>query len=327
MSHEVETFAGHGAAWHGLGVNVDHEMTAEECFALAGLDWEVEKRPMEVLIGETVEQMQRYVQVPDKQAVLRTSDNTVLGVVGNRYECIQNSECFNFIDTIVGDGLAMYHTAGSLFNGKIVFITLKFPENVMVGNDIVEKYLLLTNAHDGSSALHGRMTPTRVVCANTLGMALSKNTTHKVSIRHTKNWEVKAKEARELLKLTDFYYKNMSESFNRLLDTSFNDDQILDFVSKVFPKTKSEKTGEPILSTQTKKIRKQVVDLAYNGKGQADIKNTKWAAFNGVTEYIDHYATTRATGDRNADEVKMNSVLLGTGAEVKQRAYNILVEA
>lgn len=325
MSHEVETLVANGAVWHGLGVQVDHEMSTEECHKKAGLDWEVEKRRMEVLIGGDDCKMQEYVSVPDRHAILRTSDNAILGTVGNRYEVIQNLDCFNFADTIVGEGQAMYHTAGSLFGGKIIFMTMKFPDGIMVGDDEIEKYLLLTNAHDGSAALHVRMTPTRVVCANTLGMALGEETKQKCSIRHTTNWETKATKARELLKLADHYFQNMAVQFNRLLDATINDNDITAFVETVFSRTKSEKTGELILSSRTKAIRAKVTDLCYTGKGQNAIKNTKWAALNGVTEYIDHHATTRATGGRNADEVRMNSVLLGSGAEVKQRAYDILV--
>jgi len=326
MSAEVETMVANGAVWHGLGVQVDYDMTAEECHKTAGLDWEVEKYPMEVRLGAGTP-MQENVVVPDRHAIMRMTDHSILGTVGNRYEVIQNLDCFNFADAIVGEGQAMYHTAGSLFNGKVIFMTMKFPNDVTVGADAIEKYLLLTNAHDGSSALHVRMTPVRVVCANTLGMALGEDTKQKCSIRHTTNWETKATNARELLKLTDHYFKNMSVQFNRLLDASMNDNDIELFVESVFPRTVSEKTGELILSKQTQAIRAKVTDLAYTGKGNAAVKNTKWAALNGVSEYIDHIATTRATGGHDPQEIRMNSVLMGTGAEVKQRAYDILVEA
>ncbi len=325
MSHEVETMVHVGAVWHGLGVNVEDEMTAKDCHQKAGLDWLCEKQQMVVELPVHRIGMETKVVVPGKSAVMRMSDNKILGVVGSRYEVIQNAACFDFLDSIVGSHGATYHTAGSLFGGRIVFMTMKFPDTMDVGPDKIDKYLLLTNSHDGSGALHVRWTPVRVVCANTLNMALDHHTKAKCSIHHTGDYETKVKDVRELLELTDLYFQNSIAKFSAMQEAVFSDDRMEEYVEILYPATEST-DGTMKVSARTKKIRNTVLQLSHTGMGISPVKNTKWGALNAVVEYIDHRATRRITVDNDPEESRMHSVMIGAGAETKQRAYNILQE-
>ncbi len=327
MSDEIETMVHVGAVWHGLGVNVEEELTAADAHRLAGLDWICEKKNMVVETDELelLSNTSRKVPVPGKSAVMRMSDHKVLGVVGSRYEVIQNAACFDFMDSLIGTHGAVYHTAGSLFGGRIVFMTVKLPTEMQIGPDKVEQYLLLTNSHDGSGALHVRWTPVRVVCANTLNMALDANSKCKCSIRHTGNYEDKVREARQLLEMTELYFLNAAQNFTEMVNVNFSDERMEEYIELLYPATVTTK-GDIKVSSRTTKIRETVLQLSHTGMGIAPIKNTKWGALNAVAEYIDHRATRRITGENDPQESRMHSVMIGAGAETKQKAYNILQE-
>lgn len=318
MSHEVETmfYAGE-VPWHGLGEKVEKEITAAAAIRFAGLDWNLEKQPL-FLKGKNMVDNIPVIgnSVPNAFAVVRPVDSRVLGVVSGAYEIIQNRECFDFMDSVIGDGQAVYHTAGSLFNGSIIFMTVKLPTDAQVGPDKIEKYLLLSSSHDGSQSLSIRWTPVRVVCANTLSAAFG-DFSGEVKIRHCRNYRDKVAQARKVLELTEHYYGQIEKLFGRLLETSFSHGQMEEFTSTLFP-------VEGNVSKQTKNKRQRVIDLFYTGQGNAAVKNTKWAAYNAVTEYVDHYAVIRKREGVFANEARMNSVIYGSGQDVKQKALELL---
>jgi len=325
MAHEIEIrngvasmmYAGE-TPWHKLGQHVETEVTAAAAIKLAGLDWNCISKPLYTAGDADVDGIPVIGKmVPGIQAIVRSDDKKVLGTVGDRYHIIQNKECFDFLDDVIGSGQAVYHTAGALRGGSQIFMTVKFPNDVKIGDDIIEKYLLLTSSHDGSLALEARWTPTRVVCANTLGMALNERTTNNIKIRHTQNYRTKVEEARNVLQLTDIYYSRMEEEFNRMLDAEFGHAQMTKLAEDLLPAD-----GTP--STRTKNIRNKIVELFYTGKGNKAVAGTKWAAFNAVTEYADHFISIRNKEDDNTDERRMLSAIYGSGQDLKQKAYNLL---
>lgn len=319
MSHEVETMVSvREVPWHKLGKIVDHSLTAKEAIIEGGMDWTCDDQPLYLRGQAAVDDIPVIgQQAPEHKAIVRTLDNTILGVVKNSYHIIQNSECFDFMDDVIGSEQAVYETAGSLRNGKVIFMTVKLPEDAKIGDDLVQKYILLTSSHDGSLSLQVRWTPVRVVCMNTLGMALAGRTDSMMKIRHTRNYQGKVEQAREVLKLTDHYYDVMETEFNRLLDEQFSIGQMQTFTENLL-------SAKGKASTKTKNNRAKIVELFSTGRGNAAVANTRWAAFNAVTEYVDHYATTRKHGDTTESEARMNSAILGAGADLKQRAYNLL---
>ena len=161
--------------WHGLGTSVANAMTSAEAIGLAGLDWGVVKQPVYF-----ANDISKYKRIENKFATVRVDTMDPLGIVGNVYRPLQNKEAFSFFDAIVGDKLAMYHTAGALGKGERIWLLAKLPgECWITPKDNIEKFLLLTNSHDGYSSVEFMVTPIRVVCQNTLNMAFSDNSKRK----------------------------------------------------------------------------------------------------------------------------------------------------
>ena len=216
MAHNLSTANGktsffyYGEApWHGLGQHLDNPATAQEAIHAAGLGYEVQLTPIATFDGLTVE---------GRRAVVRYDNQTVLGVVSDRYVPVQNSHAFGFLDAVVADSGLRYHTAGALGRGEKIFLLAKLPESIRVKNsdDLVDKFLLLTNAHDGSAALRVFFTPIRVVCQNTLSMAERQGHGQGVSILHKGNLEGKILEAQRVLGLAQRFYDDAAYQIDRL---------------------------------------------------------------------------------------------------------------
>ena len=186
MSANVETmFYVREKPWHGLGTMVQEAPTSAEALKLAGLDWTVEARDMWLNGG--------YEPIPGYKANVRSSDNKVLGVVSNKYRIVQNADAFAFTDALIG-GDVRYETAGSLLDGKKIWLLAKLPDSEICG-DKTEPYVCFSNTHDGSGAVRVCMTPVRVVCNNTLNLAL--DTAQRAwSVRHVGDINSKLVEAR-----------------------------------------------------------------------------------------------------------------------------------
>jgi phage/plasmid-like protein (TIGR03299 family) len=206
MPHELATTADGRTAmmycgeppWHGLGTRLDAPATAEEAINAAGLNYEVRLTPLATADG---------LDVPQRKAVVRYDTQEVLGVVGNDYVPVQNREAFGFLDAVVAGGGLRYHTAGGLGRGERVWMLAKLPEQIRVKNsdDLVDQFLLLSNAHNGTAALRTFFTPIRVVCANTLAVAHRRGEGQGISIRHEGNLTAKIKEAQQLLGLAKIF--------------------------------------------------------------------------------------------------------------------------
>lgn len=340
MSHELEIINGQASMmyagrepWHGLGVRVEKEVTADAALKLSGLDWQVVKKEICTKGNAEVDGIKVVGQnVPGFMATVRASDNKVLGVVSDNYQVIQNEEAFNILDTLVGEGLAMFHTAGSIFGGKRVFVTCKLPGEINVGPDKVNKYLALATSHDGSMSLHIKWTPIRVVCWNTMSAAFRirggrVQATDSVSIRHSPNYESRIKEIREILGLTDVYYSRVEETFQKLIETPMSEYELKQFGEVLYQPTQEDEQGNPVVTQYTTNKRDELLSLFVHGVGNdtADVKNTRWAALNAVTEQIDHhrnYWPSKRGG--NSNDSRMDSVIWGTGAAIKKRALNLL---
>ena len=221
MSHRIQVEDGKASMmyvgqppWHGLGQGLDSPATAEEAIQAAKLDWEVRKQPVYAW-GDAF-----AYPVEGKFAVVPVDrwgqdDCPVFGIVGPDYRPLQNREAFQFFDPIVGEGAAIYQTAGALGDGERVWILAKLPEDIKVADgDITKKYLLLSNSHDGTSSVQIKFTPVRVVCWNTLTMALSKGPT--IRVGHTPALKQRLARARDALHLINAHYQRIEESFHAM---------------------------------------------------------------------------------------------------------------
>jgi phage/plasmid-like protein (TIGR03299 family) len=315
MAHNLEkksdgttSFASTEKAWHNLGQIVDGAMTSEEAIKLANLDYEVALKPVTFDVDKG-----HSIIMPDKFVTYRKDINMPLGVVGNRYNIVQNVDAFEFFDSIVGGKLAMFETAGVLGNGERIFVSAKMPEVIQIAgtDDVTEVYVLLTSSHDGSGSIIAAVTPVRVVCQNTLNAAL-KNTVSRVAIRHTTSAQKKLADAHKLLGISHKYITEVNEMFNVLAKKTVTDAQVKKLVEELF---KSEKED----STRIKNIREAVMASYFEGVGQSQIIGTAWGAYNGVTHYLDHVQTYR-TGD-----VKFDSLMDGASAKVQNEAFAKLI--
>lgn len=293
-------------AWHNLGQKLDHPATAEEAILAAQLDYQVVKKPLQAVIHK-----RNHVDIHGHFATVRTDTAEVLGVVGSRYEPVQNRDAFAFFDSLVGTNEAIYETAGALGKGERIWILAKLPGYIKVkGKDIVNKYLLLTNSHDGSAPIRAKLTPIRVVCYNTLSMALSGGE-EEVRIRHTANAVERLEQAHKLLGLTNQLYEQLDFIFNRMALKKITDKQLLDYVKKLVPDTEAEN------QTRTENIRQKILELHETGAGASMARGSLWGAYNAITEYTDHVLNT------NNPDKRLNGIWFGGGDRLKVKAFEL----
>ena len=235
--------------WHGQGIRVEDAPTSEEAIRLAGLDWRVEQKP--IFLSDGTEISGNYANVRDK-------DNKPLGIVGERYKIVQNADAFAFTDALLGEGVK-YETAGSLKDGKIIWLLAKMPESVEILGDKVDPYMVFTNTHDGSGAVRVCMTPVRVVCNNTLNAAM-RGAKRVWSARHTGSVTNKLDDARETLQFATQYMEATKQTFEGLYKVKLNEFTLHRMVDNIIPisddMTDRQKTNQ-------KSIRDDIL-LRYN---------------------------------------------------------------
>jgi phage/plasmid-like protein (TIGR03299 family) len=300
--------------WHGLGVKLNGPATAEEAITAAQLDWPVIKLPLTA--GS------KHLPVPDKFAMVRKTGqlvqktDPVLGVVGKDYTPLQNRDAFKFFDPIVGQDAAVYHTAGALGQGERVWILAKLPGQIrVVGDDISEKYLLLSNSHDGKSSVQIKFTPVRVVCQNTLTMALSDGTVYRVI--HHADVQSRLEQAHQMLGLINERFDDLEQTFQAMSRVKMDSNRLSEYLATVYPDSK-----EPEKMELVRRERDWSQFFFDQGRGNRElgVAGTLWAAFNGVTEWQDHRKSRQ-----NADQ-RLVSSWFGGAYQTKARAYSVAVD-
>lgn len=225
MSAEVETmFYTRVAPWHGLGTCVENAPGSQGALKVAGLDWKVVQKPIFTEEGQLVGGF---------KANIRDRDNQILGVVTDRYKVVQNEEAFAFTDQLLGEGVT-YETAGSLQGGRRTWILAKLPQRYIISGDEITPYLVFMNSHDGTGAIKAAMTPIRVVCQNTLNLALS-NAKRSWSANHVGNINGKLDDARYTLLYADKYMAELGRSIDRLNQIRLSDQKVYEYINALFP--------------------------------------------------------------------------------------------
>ena len=302
MAHEVETMmyvtgAERFVPWHGLGTPVENAVNSTEALQLAGLDWEVNSRPIHTDNG---------IVIPGYIANTRSSDNKVLGVVSDKYKIVQNREAFAFTDSLL-DNDAKYVTAGSLRGGKNVWMLAQLPRTKILGDD-VDQYLCFTNTHDGTGAVRVFTTPVRVVCNNTLNLALS-TAKRSWSCRHMGNMESKMHEATRTLELTNKYMEELAVKADQLANTSVSDDKIMKILSEMFP-VNDDQSHRQIANMEQAKNEFMV---AYYMPDIAQFRNTAWGLINAMSDFVGHSSPKRNTStyqENNFERIVIGHPLL-----------------
>lgn len=265
--------------WHGLGTKVEEAPTSADALRLAGLDWNVEQKIIQLCGGS---------KVPGYKANVRSTDGKVLGVVSDRYRIVQNADAFEFTDSIIG-GDVRYETAGSLNGGKKIWLLAKLPETEIVG-DKTEPYLCFSNTHDGSGAVRVCMTPIRVVCNNTLNLALD-SAKRAWSVRHTGSLQSKMHEARACLRMANTYMGALAEKADRMANTAITRDQLNMILDELFPVDEHSTERE---KQNVKKLRDEYM-VCYFAPDLIKFRDTAWGAYNAMSDMITHNAPLRKT--------------------------------
>ncbi|WP_025620690.1 DUF932 domain-containing protein [Salinispora cortesiana] len=326
MAHELETFAnGQTAfasaklsAWHQLGQISDDCMTAEEVMSKAWLGgWEVRKIPLQGM--EITDRGVTKVDCPDKFMTVRTNPETgateYLGIVGEDYTTVQNEQVAEVLNLLVDESGAHFETAGSMRKGRAVFVTMKLPEAMKVaGVDLHDLYLAATTSHDGTASLRVDATPVRIVCANTQRMAYQRSQGSYV-FRHTSNITAKISEARQALRLVWKHFEAFEREADKMINEALTMGEFEKIVAQLWP---VEDDASDAARNNAKQRSSTLRYLVRDADTQKAIKGTRWAGYQAITEYLDHYAKAATA------EVRARRAVTGTGADLKARAFDLL---
>lgn len=312
--------------WHKLGTHLESPpKTAAEVIAAANLDWEVVKHPVFAFDGT------KGSAVPGYYATVRTDlwdkpDCVPFGLVGEDYNILQNREAFSFFDPIIQTGQVTYETAGALGQGERVWMLARVKGDITIkGKDQVQRYLLLSNGHDGRTALKIKFTPVRVVCQNTLSFALSWGS-DLLRSHHGHGMDRRIENAQEAVGVILKQYDSLARHYTRFAEVQMNTDLIRRYLGEVFPLPK-RRTNQRDRSYQQAIARVNHLRLTSEhlfaegcGNSVAAIKGSLWAAYNGVTELVDHHLTYANAANR------MESICFGEGERTKQVAFDVALK-
>ena len=294
MSHNVETmFYTREKPWHGLGTMVAEAPNSAEALELAGLNWNVTSRPIFT---------DDFREIPHWRSNIRESDDAILGIVSDRYKIVQNREAFEFTDSLIG-GDVRYETAGSLSGGRRVWLLARMPA-VKILDDETEPYLCFTNSFDGTGAIKVCMTPVRVVCNNTLNLALS-GAKRSWSAKHMGDMDSKIAEARTALELASRYMTELDAYAGKLANKKVTDDEIRKILDELFPI--EEDSTEAMKKTAIRARNEYMV--CYNMPDIRKYYGTAWGAVNAMADMADHTRPKRMT--RNYAENNWSRIIDG----------------
>jgi len=308
MAHNLEmengevAFALRGApAWHNLANRIfsaDEEVTTQTMLDEAKLsNWNVRLSPITEHIPES------WNDVSTASLVIRDNPfnkgTDVLATVGKRYKPVQNEELFAFADAIHdADANCRWESAGSLKKGKVVFGTVDIPRTMVLdpqgANDETKLYLIVWTSHDGSVAVQAAVTPVRVVCQNTLNLAM-RNAKQSFKIRHTQSVEGRIQVARETLGLALGYFDEFETEAKALFAQSITDAEFSKLIKTIYPKPADDASKVALTKWENKVVL--LDDLYHNSPTNATIKGTKWGAFNALTERLDYYRSSRGNAE------------------------------
>ena len=284
MAHMIETmFSVREKPWHGLGTIVMEAPASAEALKLAGLDWTVEQEPV---YTEHNEMVKGY------KANVRSSDRRVLGVVSDRYKVVQNTDAFSFTDELLGKGVK-YETAGSLQEGRKVWLLARLPKEYVIAGERISPYLVFSNTHDGSGSVKVAVTPVRVVYNNTLNIALD-NAKRSFSMIHTGNIHDKIQEAKDTLFMAENYMDNLGIEFEQLRRQKMTDAQVKEYIELLLP------MGEeptPIQSKNILKLRRDMEQRYYEAPDLQKVGNNAYRFLNAVSDFATHSRPLRMTAN------------------------------
>ena len=284
MSANVETmFSVREKPWHGLGTVVLEAPASADALRLAGLDWKVGQEPIYTDTGELIE---------GYKANIRDKDRRVLGVVSDRYRVVQNTDAFSFTDELLGKGVR-YETAGALQEGRKVWLLARLPREYIIAGERISPYLVFSNTHDGSGSVKVAVTPVRVVCNNTLNLALDA-AKRSFSMVHTGNIQDKIQEAKDTLFMAEEYMDCLGIEFERLRRQKMTDEQVKEYIGLLLP---MEKDPTPMQEKNIIRLRKDMEKRYYKAPDLQKVGNNAYRFLNAVSDFATHSDPLRRTAN------------------------------
>lgn len=285
MSANVESmFYVRETPWHGLGTRVMEAPSSKDALRIAGLNWQVLQEPIYTDGEES--------PIEGYKANVRNLDRKVLGVVSDRYRIVQNQEAFAFTDELLGEGVR-YETAGSLQGGKKVWLLARMPHEYIISGERITPYLVFFNSHDGSGAVKVALTPIRVVCQNTLNLALS-TAKRSWSMVHTGNIQGKMQEARETLFLAQKYMDHLGKEFEVLRKKKLTDKQVKEYIEILLP---MEDGSSPQQRKNTERLRQDMKLRYFDAPDLKEVGNNAYRFINAVSDFATHSNPLRRTAN------------------------------
>ena len=310
MAANVETmFYVRETPWHGLGTRVMEAPGSEDALELAGLNWKVRQEPIYT---------DNNLLIPGYKANVRDLDDKVLGVVTDRYKVVQNDEAFAFTDGLLGEGVR-YETAGALLDGRKVWILARMPREFIINGEQISPYLVFSNTHDGSGAIKVAVTPIRVVCNNTLNLALS-TAKRSWSMVHTGDVQGKMEEAKQTLFMAEKYMSRLGREFENLRKIELTDRQVMDYIKLLLPYENEDNSPHV---RNINRLREDMQKRYFDAPDLKDVGNNAYRFVNAVSDFATHSEPIRRT--KNFKENLFSRTVEGN--PLIDKAYQMLCAA
>lgn len=319
MAHALEVVNGEASMayvgdtpWHGLGKRVPADVSPEQMLDAAGLNWEVEKVPM-------FYNTEGGPVLTKSRALIRSTDKKLLTVINDSWNPVQNREAFEFFNDFVSAGDMEMHTAGSLRDGRMVWAMAQIKESFeLFGGDRVEGYLLFSNPHEFGRSIDIRFTPVRVVCNNTLTMALDAQAKHAVKINHRAKFD--GDSVKETLGIAKDRLTRYKEQAQFLGQKKYQKESIIEYFNRVFPSmTKDEFKKQEITKAPISRQAEEAMAVLHTQPGARFAEGSWWQAFNTVTYMADHKL------GRSQDS-RLTSSWYGLNRTKKEKALELALE-
>lgn len=315
MAHQIEQMAYIGdAPWHGLGNQLTQRQSIEVWQREAGMNWKIEESPV-YYKADSIGPLGSIHSFADQKVLFRSDTKAPLSVVSNRYQIVQPQAVLEFYRDLTELSGYELETAGVLKGGRKFWALARTGQSTAIkGNDQVNGYLLLATSCDGTLATTATPTTVRVVCNNTLAIALN-NACEPIKVPHSTRFDPRAVKSQLGIAVSqwdDFMYR-----MRTLAERKVQWHEAMGFFMSVLCDTQPNSPIPDVLPNE-RALRK--VQSLYEGKGRgatlASAQGTAWGLLNAVTEYADHERRARS------NEYRMDSAWFGQGAQMKQRALD-----
>lgn len=311
------------------GTNIEGLQTAQECLEAAGLNWDVDKKPLVAHLtlddGSILD-----MPVKGKFTIDRKDNHAVLGIVGKNFRAVPNPETTALLDSLAEESLAKFQYAGSEGQGERVWFKVKLPKEIRIKDnpdEVVSFSMFLSNAFNGSKSLVMHFTPEIDKQATIVNPSIMKSDT--MSIRHTKKYDEHIKEVRKVLKLSEQYFDSCSEMFNNLADIPMDQSKYEEVMNTILPLPIPDPvTGETPNATKVETSREKLNQLIVEQDTLSKFPKTAWSAFVAISNYADHEKSFKSRKDEvgSRESIRFLSILEGASQELKNEALEILLK-